>query len=132
MGVEVLNFGCRLNIAEGEAIRQAAAGAGEIVVVNSCAVTNEAVRQARQAIRRAAKQRPHARVLVTGCAAQIDPARFAAMPEVAGVLGNREKREAASYSPLPLAGGVGGGPDPRRAREGPPLTPSASGRGIAR
>ncbi len=123
MGVEVLNFGCRLNIAEGEAIRVAAAGAGDLVVVNSCAVTKEAARQARQAVRRAA--RSGRRVLVTGCAAQLDPAGFAAMHEVAGVIGNREKRLARSYrgdarvsdifAPSPLSRPVVSGRDHARA-----------------
>jgi threonylcarbamoyladenosine tRNA methylthiotransferase MtaB len=97
MSVEVINFGCRLNIAEGEAIRAAAADQNDLVVINSCAVTLEAERQARQAIRRAAVARPDARIVVTGCAAQIDPARWLAIPGVSGVIGNREKREAASY-----------------------------------
>ena len=90
-GPEVINFGCRLNTAEGEAMRAIAADADDLVIVNSCAVTTEAVRQAAQAIRRARRARPDARILVTGCAAQIEPERFAAMPEVDAVLGNREK-----------------------------------------
>ncbi len=106
MSVEVVNFGCRLNIAEGEAIRRAAAGAGPVTVINSCAVTSEAVAKARQAVRRAARSRPDARVLVTGCAAQIEPQRFAAMPEVAGVIGNREKRLAASYRGAATVGDI--------------------------
>ena len=93
MSADVINFGCRLNIAEGEAIRSALGDAGDVIVINSCAVTSEATRQARQAIRRAAKQRPGARIIVTGCAAQIDPAQFSAMPEVSSVIGNREKRD---------------------------------------
>ena len=93
MSTDVINFGCRLNIAEGEAIRSALGDAGDVIVINSCAVTSEATRQARQAIRRAAKQRPGARIIVTGCAAQIDPAQFSAMPEVSSVIGNREKRD---------------------------------------
>ena len=92
MGVELINFGCRLNIAEGEAIRTAAQGAGDLTVINSCAVTSEAVRQARQAVRRAARARPDSRIVVTGCAAQIDHATFAAMPEVTSGVGNRSKR----------------------------------------
>lgn len=96
MSVEVINFGCRLNIAEGEAIRTAAAGADDLIVINSCAVTAEATRQARQAIRRAAMLRPNARIIVTGCAAEVDPAMFAGMAEV---IGNRVKGLAASYSP---------------------------------
>jgi threonylcarbamoyladenosine tRNA methylthiotransferase MtaB len=93
LSTDVINFGCRLNIAEGEAIRSALGDAGDVIVINSCAVTSEATRQARQAIRRAAKQRPGARIIVTGCAAQIDPAQFSAMPEVSSVIGNREKRD---------------------------------------
>jgi threonylcarbamoyladenosine tRNA methylthiotransferase MtaB len=97
-GSEIITLGCRLNIAESEAIREMAGDQDDLIVVNSCAVTSEAVRQARQAIRRAHRARPDARILVTGCAAQTDPAMFAAMPEVTQVLGNREKMEAASYS----------------------------------
>ncbi|MEM8987434.1 MAG: tRNA (N(6)-L-threonylcarbamoyladenosine(37)-C(2))-methylthiotransferase MtaB [Pseudomonadota bacterium] len=91
----IINQGCRLNAYEGEAMRNLgrAAGVGDAVVVNTCAVTNESVRQARQTIRRARKERPDARIIVTGCAAQIDPAAFAAMPEVDAVLGNHEKMQ---------------------------------------
>jgi threonylcarbamoyladenosine tRNA methylthiotransferase MtaB len=92
---DIISFGCRLNIAEAEGIR--AAASGDVVVINSCAVTAEAVRQARQAVRRAARARPNARIIVTGCAAQIAPDDFAAMPEVTTVIGNREKFAAASY-----------------------------------
>ncbi len=95
--VEVHNFGCRLNIAEGEAIRAAAANQGDLIVINSCAVTAEAERQARQIIRQAAKRRPDARIIVTGCAAQIAPAQFSQMPEVAGVVGNADKRNRETY-----------------------------------
>jgi threonylcarbamoyladenosine tRNA methylthiotransferase MtaB len=92
-GVNVITFGCRLNAYESEAIRQRAAedGLADAVVFNTCAVTAEAVRQARQAIRKARRERPGARLIVTGCAAQIDPHAFAAMPEVDLVLGNAEK-----------------------------------------
>jgi threonylcarbamoyladenosine tRNA methylthiotransferase MtaB len=96
-GPEVITLGCRLNAAESEAMRLLAAGADDLVIVNSCAVTNEAVRQTRQAIRRAKRARPEARLVVTGCAAQIEPERFAAMPEVERVLGNREKFDPASF-----------------------------------
>jgi threonylcarbamoyladenosine tRNA methylthiotransferase MtaB len=96
-GAEVINFGCRLNIAEGEAVRAAADGADNLIIINTCAVTAEAERQARQAIRRAALRRPEARIIVTGCAAQISPGEFAKMPEVDAVLGNIEKRDPASY-----------------------------------
>ncbi|WP_332367262.1 tRNA (N(6)-L-threonylcarbamoyladenosine(37)-C(2))-methylthiotransferase MtaB [Caulobacter sp. NIBR2454] len=91
--VDVVTFGCRLNAYESEAIRARAQedGLKDAVVFNTCAVTNEAVRQARQAIRKARRERPDARLIVTGCAAQIDPAAFAAMPEVDLVLGNAEK-----------------------------------------
>jgi threonylcarbamoyladenosine tRNA methylthiotransferase MtaB len=97
-GPEVITLGCRLNMAESDAMRQLAGAADDLVIVNSCAVTNEAVRQTRQAIRRAKRARPEARVVVTGCAAQVDPAGFAAMPEVSRVLGNREKLDAASFT----------------------------------
>ncbi len=99
MGVSVLTFGCRLNTAESEVIRREAeaAGLGEAIVVNTCAVTGEAVRQARQAIRRARRENPGARIVVTGCAAQIEPATFAGMDEVDLVLGNAEKLSGASW-----------------------------------
>ncbi|MBL8647798.1 MAG: tRNA (N(6)-L-threonylcarbamoyladenosine(37)-C(2))-methylthiotransferase MtaB [Sphingosinicella sp.] len=94
----VINLGCRLNIYEGEIIRQhlAAAGDSDTIVINSCAVTGEAVRQARQTIRRLKRERPDARVIVTGCAAQVEAAGFAAMPEVSRVVGNAEKLDAAT------------------------------------
>jgi len=103
--VEVVTFGCRLNAYESEAIRARAAedGLTGAVVFNTCAVTGEAVRQARQAIRKARRERPGARVIVTGCAAQIDPAAFAAMPEVDLVLGNAFKAAPGAY-----AGDIGG------------------------
>ncbi len=98
---EVITFGCRLNAYESEVSRAHARAAGleNAVIVNTCAVTAEAERQARQAIRRARRTRPDARIIVTGCGAQIDPARYAAMPEVDRVIGNREKLEAASFLP---------------------------------
>jgi threonylcarbamoyladenosine tRNA methylthiotransferase MtaB len=100
-GVEVVTFGCRLNAYESEAIRARAAADGleDAVVFNTCAVTGEAVRQARQAIRKARRERPGARVIVTGCAAQIDPDAFAAMPEVDLVLGNAVKAAPGAYAP---------------------------------
>jgi threonylcarbamoyladenosine tRNA methylthiotransferase MtaB len=93
MSLEVINFGCRLNAAESETMRRHAEAAGiqDTVIVNSCAVTAEAVRQARQAIRRVARERPGVRVIVTGCAAQTEPTTFATMPEVDRVLGNASK-----------------------------------------
>ncbi len=125
-GVDVVTFGCRLNAAESETIaaQARADGVSDAVVFNTCAVTGEATRQARQAIRKAARERPGARLIVTGCAAQIDPGSFAAMPEVALVLGNAEKSAPgalrasgvqvgdifaakalqASHHPFPLAG----------------------------
>jgi threonylcarbamoyladenosine tRNA methylthiotransferase MtaB len=97
-GPEVITLGCRLNLAESETMRRLAGAQDDLIIVNSCAVTNEAVRQTRQAIRRAKRARPEARVVVTGCAAQVEPESFAAMPEVERVLGNREKFSAASYN----------------------------------
>jgi threonylcarbamoyladenosine tRNA methylthiotransferase MtaB len=97
-GVEVITLGCRLNAAESEAMRRLAAGEDDLVIVNSCAVTNEAVRQTRQAIRRARRARPEARLVVTGCAAQVDPETFAAMPEVDRVVGNAEKLGSAPFA----------------------------------
>jgi threonylcarbamoyladenosine tRNA methylthiotransferase MtaB len=96
--IDVVTFGCRLNIAESEAIKRAAAGLDDTVVINSCAVTAEAVRQARQNIRRIRRERPDARIVVTGCAAQAEPATFAAMPEVTRVLGNEEKLDASAWA----------------------------------
>jgi threonylcarbamoyladenosine tRNA methylthiotransferase MtaB len=97
--VQLITFGCRLNTYESEAMRTLASDAAlsNAVIVNTCAVTNEAVRQARQAIRRARRERPDAQILVTGCAAQIDPRSFADMPEVSRVIGNAEKMDAASF-----------------------------------
>jgi threonylcarbamoyladenosine tRNA methylthiotransferase MtaB len=91
--VEILTLGCRLNAYESEAMRALASHADmhNAVIVNTCAVTGEAVRQARQTIRRARRERPDAEIIVTGCAAQIDPQGFAAMPEVNRVVGNAEK-----------------------------------------
>jgi len=98
--VEILTLGCRLNAYESEAMRALArkAALSNAVLVNTCAVTGEAVRQARQAIRRARRERPDAEIIVTGCAAQIDPQSFAAMPEVSRVIGNAEKMRADSYA----------------------------------
>ena len=96
---ELLTFGCRLNIYESQVMRRLAgeAGLADAIIVNTCAVTGEAERQARQAIRRAHRRRPDAPIIVTGCAAQLHPDRFAAMPEVARVLGNGEKLTAAAW-----------------------------------
>jgi threonylcarbamoyladenosine tRNA methylthiotransferase MtaB len=99
MSVEVVTFGCRLNAYESEVIRRQAdaAGVSDTVVVNTCAVTAEAVRQSRQTIRKLKRERPDARIVVTGCAAQTEPKTFAGMPEVALVLGNEEKLSAAAW-----------------------------------
>src|ERR1700722_8457289 len=102
MATEILTFGCRLNAFESEVIRghAAAAGLDDAIIVNTCAVTQEAERQARQAIRRARRAHPGARLIVTGCAAQIAPHAYAAMPEVDLVLGNDEKLKRESYDHL--------------------------------
>ena len=96
---ELITFGCRLNRFESEIIRGAAAAAGlrGAVIINTCAVTAAAERQARQAIRRARREHPDARIIVTGCAAEIAPERYREMPEVDHVLDNRAKLDAASY-----------------------------------
>jgi threonylcarbamoyladenosine tRNA methylthiotransferase MtaB len=98
--LEVVTFGCRLNLFESEAIKARAAEAQlqGAVVVNTCAVTAEAVRQSRQAIRRIKREKPQARIIVTGCAAQTEPATYAAMPEVDAVIGNAEKLHARTYA----------------------------------
>ncbi len=100
-GLDILTFGCRLNAYESEVMRGLAREAGleDAVIVNTCAVTAEAERQARQAIRKARRARPHARIIVTGCAAQISPAAYAGMAEVDQVLGNEEKLSARAYAP---------------------------------
>jgi len=100
-GPQVISLGCRLNAAESEAMRRLAAGQDDLIIVNSCAVTNEAVRQTRQAIRKAKRARPEARVVVTGCAAQVEPDTFAAMPEVSRVVGNAEKLAPSSFRRKP-------------------------------
>ncbi len=91
MSVETITLGCRLNFAESETIKRLAATDEDWVVVNSCAVTSEAVRQTRQAIRRSRRERPGAHILVTGCAAELDPKSFVDMPEVQRVVGNFHK-----------------------------------------
>jgi threonylcarbamoyladenosine tRNA methylthiotransferase MtaB len=94
---QIVSLGCRLNLAESETIRALLAGR-DTIVVNSCAVTNQAVKQTRQAVRRARRERPGAELVVTGCAAQIDPQGFAAMPEVDRVIGNAEKLTRAAWA----------------------------------
>lgn len=98
---ELVTFGCRLNAFESEVIRERAleAGLGRAVIVNTCAVTAEAERQARQAIRKARRANPDVTIIVTGCAAQVDPDRYAAMPEVDRVVGNAEKLTARAFAP---------------------------------
>jgi threonylcarbamoyladenosine tRNA methylthiotransferase MtaB len=99
MSVEILTFGCRLNAYESEVMRGHAAAQTDTVIVNTCAVTAEAERQARQAIRRTVRERPGARIVVTGCAAQIDPQAWARLPGVDRVLGNQDKLEPANWAP---------------------------------
>jgi len=102
-GVDVITFGCRLNTYESEIIKAEAAKAGldDALIFNTCAVTGEAIRQARQAIRRARRENPETRIIVTGCGAQTEGAAFAEMAEVDAVLGNAEKLDAAFYRALP-------------------------------
>src|SRR4029077_5713621 len=99
MSVEVLTFGCRLNAFESEVIAREAdnAGLSDTVVINSCAVTNEAVAQARQSIRRLKRERPNTRIVVTGCAAQTQARMFADMAEVDRVVGNDEKMRSEAW-----------------------------------
>jgi threonylcarbamoyladenosine tRNA methylthiotransferase MtaB len=104
MSAEILTLGCRLNAYEGEVMRALTAHLDATVVVNTCAVTAEAERQARQTIRRVRRERPEARIVVTGCAAQIAPARWAALPGVARVVGNTEKLLADTWAPGSEAG----------------------------
>lgn len=105
--IDVVTFGCRLNTYESEVMRREAESAGlgalegGAVIFNTCAVTGEAVRQAKQAIRKARRDNPQARIIVTGCAAQTEAEKFAAMDEVDLVLGNEEKLKAHSYRALP-------------------------------
>jgi threonylcarbamoyladenosine tRNA methylthiotransferase MtaB len=103
--VETVSFGCRLNLVESEAMRRAACAAGHtnLTIVNTCAVTAEAVRQAGQTIRRLKREQPDRAIVVTGCAAQTDPGRFSAMPEVARVIGNGDKAEASVWSAKPAS-----------------------------
>ena len=102
---QLVTFGCRLNAFESEVIRghASAAGLGDAIIFNTCAVTSEAERQARQAIRKARRENPAARIIVTGCAAQIAPEKFAEMAEVDAVLGNEEKLKAESFAALSLS-----------------------------
>jgi len=112
MSVDVVTFGCRLNAAESEVIRREAerAGLSDTVVVNTCAVTAEAVRQARQTIRALRRERPQAKIVVTGCAAQTEPQTFVAMVEADRVLGNAEKLSAAAWVQARAAFGLANAP----------------------
>ncbi len=101
---EVISFGCRLNLSESETIRSLLAQESDIVVINSCAVTAEAVRQTRQAIRKARRQNPAARLLVTGCAADIEREQLAAMPEVDGLIPNTDKLDPRAWNVPPRPG----------------------------
>ncbi len=110
-GVRVVSFGCRLNIVEGEALRRAALAAGQrdLAVVNTCGVTGEAVRQARQAIRRLKREAPARELVVTGCAAAMEPETFAAMPEVDRLVANASKTAPAAWRGGPAAGDLAPG-----------------------
>ncbi len=99
-------LGCRLNAYETEAMKDLASGLGDAVIVNTCAVTAEAVRKAKQDIRRLARENPGAPIIVTGCAAQTEPETFAAMPEVSRVLGNAEKMDPATWAAMDLTEGT--------------------------
>ena len=105
MSVQIITFGCRLNAGEADAIRREATQAGltDAVIVNSCAVTSEAMAQARQSVRRMKRAQPDARIVVTGCGAQIDPAMFAAMPEVDRIVGNDDKLRGVAKRRAPCA-----------------------------
>ncbi|RUP00214.1 tRNA (N(6)-L-threonylcarbamoyladenosine(37)-C(2))-methylthiotransferase MtaB [Hyphomicrobium sp.] len=105
---QVITLGCRLNTYESEVMRRHARAAGldNAIIVNTCAVTNEAVRQAAQTVRRLRREQPEARIIVTGCAAQIEPERFAEMPEVDHVVGNDEKTKAETFAGLSLETGA--------------------------
>ena len=108
MSVETITLGCRLNFAESETIARTAPAGEDWIVVNSCAVTNEAVRQTRQAIRRAHRQRPSAKILVTGCAAELDGSSFARMTEVSRVAGNARKLNALAANDVMAPAGFQG------------------------
>ena len=115
MAVDVVSFGCRLNAHEAEVMRAEAIAAGlsDTVIVNTCAVTAEAVRQARQTVRRLRRERPNVRIVVTGCAAQIEPERFGGMAEVDRVLGNHDKLDATAWRTTAL---MAAGPGPGEAK----------------
>jgi threonylcarbamoyladenosine tRNA methylthiotransferase MtaB len=138
--IGIITFGCRLNAFESDVIRRLAGEAGlrDTIVVNTCAVTAEAERQARQAIRRARREQPQARIIVTGCAATLDPARYAALPEVDLVLDNNAKLRAESYadaphpSPLPAGGERENWAQPSTRVPSPRLRGEGQGEGLVR
>ena len=139
MPVDVVTFGCRLNALDSATVKALAGAAGleRTVVVNTCAVTGEAVKQARQAIRRLKREDPARRIVVTGCAAQTEPATFAAMDEVDRVLGNEEKMAPASWAATRHALDFGIGTDEKaivgdimRVRETAPHLLDGAGEGI--
>src|ERR1700686_5174721 len=111
MSVDVVTFGCRLNAFESEVILREAESAGlaDTIVINSCAVTNEAVAQARQSIRRLKRERPQARIVVTGCAAQTQARMFAGMAEVDRVVGNDDKMQGEAWRAARAALNAGAG-----------------------
>ena len=112
---DIVTFGCRLNAYESEVMRGHLDGLrleDDIIVVNTCAVTAEAERQARQSIRRLRRDNPDARIVVTGCAAQIDPKAYAAMPEIDRVVGNTEKLEPGTWNAIGAAAGSESGRAP--------------------
>lgn len=115
--VQLMTFGCRLNVYESEVMRKHAkeAGLDNAIIINSCAVTKEAERQVKQSIRRARKENPSANIVVTGCAAQIDPEGFAGMDEVDCVIGNDLKLESATWQDLELGGSAGHAKDEQDA-----------------
>lgn len=103
MSLEVVSLGCRMNLAESEAMQAMLGGERDLVVINSCAVTAEAVKQTRQAIRRARRAHPQARLVVTGCAAEIERASLGAMPEVDALIANADKLDARAWNVPPAA-----------------------------
>lgn len=95
--VEVVTFGCRINSFESEVLKEKFKDSDNLIIVNTCAVTGEAERQCRQAVRKLRKEHPNAKIVVTGCAAQVNPQKFAEMPEVDLIVGNKEKAEIEKY-----------------------------------
>src|ERR1700692_492828 len=145
MSVEIVTFGCRLNAFESEVILREAESAGlsDTVVINSCAVTNEAVAQARQSIRRLKRERPETRIVVTGCAAQIEPQMFADMAEVDRVVGNDDKMRSEAWRAARTALDAGPGfgiaqsekiavADIMAVSEMPPIVLEGFGKGLPR